>query len=77
MIAASLALCFVVCALSVGMLALMTHGGAFADAGIAEQDHRIDSPSVNADPGVLDFRTNTPAVTADPAILPFRVITPD
>lgn len=78
MIAASLAFVFVVCALSVGMLALMTHGsGASADPGTAERDHVTDTPQVYADPGAQDFRENTPAVWADPYILPFRVITSD
>ncbi|MHA1908031.1 MAG: hypothetical protein ACW98Y_12100 [Candidatus Thorarchaeota archaeon] len=78
MIAASLAFTFVVCALSVGMLALMTHGGTasvFADPG--ELDHKENTPTVYADPGAQDFRENSPAVWADPAILPFRVIGPD
>ena len=78
MIAASLAFCFVVCALSVGMLALMTHGGSasvFAEPDVL--DHKINTPQVFADPGAQDFRENTPAVWVDPAILPFRLITPD
>jgi hypothetical protein len=77
MIAASLAFCFVVCALSVGMLALMagTTASVYADGDVL--DHKINEPQVYADPGAQDFRTNTPAVWADPAILPFRLITTD
>ncbi|MHA1908029.1 MAG: hypothetical protein ACW98Y_12090 [Candidatus Thorarchaeota archaeon] len=78
MIAGSLAFCFIVCALSVGILAVMTHGSTasvYADGDVL--DHKINEPQVYADPGAQDFRENTPAVWADPSALPFRTITLD
>ncbi|MCK5150590.1 MAG: hypothetical protein KAQ65_02065 [Candidatus Thorarchaeota archaeon] len=78
MIAGSLAFCFVVCALSVGILAFMAHGATpsvYADPDV--NDYRINEPQVHADPDALDYKTNTPAVWADPGALAFRLITTD
>ncbi|MHA2425557.1 MAG: hypothetical protein ACXAEF_12270 [Candidatus Thorarchaeota archaeon] len=77
LIAASLAFCFVVCALSVGMVALMagTTASVFADGDAL--DHKTNEPQVYADPDAQDFRTNTEASNIDPAILPHRLVTLD
>ena len=67
MVAIGLSLSFVVCALSVGILASMNGFFAFYDG---------NDPAVYADPNVLDFRVNEPQVHANPDSLPHRTNTP-
>ncbi len=83
MVAIGLSLSFVVCALSVGILAGMNGFFAFYDGNDPAVysdpdvlDFRTNEPQAYANPDVLPHRTNTPSVWADPYVLPFRIISP-
>ncbi|MFW9919867.1 MAG: hypothetical protein ACFFED_09725 [Candidatus Thorarchaeota archaeon] len=82
LIGASLALCFIACALSFGVLATMN--GAFTlwgdnDTSVYadpdQLDYKTNEEAVYADPN-QGFRFNSPAHDLDPAVLPWRIITP-
>ena len=83
MAAIGLSLCFVVCALSVGILASMNGFFAFYDGNDPAVysdpdvlDFKVNEPQVYANPDELPHRTNTVSVWADPGVLGFRILSP-
>ena len=75
MIAASLAFCFVVCALSGGILAIMTHGATPGVYAAPEaNDFRINEPQADVNP-YFGYKIVTPAAWVDPGVHPYVLIT--